>query len=223
MKVVRLSALRTSHLYPPGDIPGTHFCWRLSWPQGHSVAGRFMSMSGDLCTFMIISCWILLRMGSQACVYLLALTFPCFRRAYLLNLGYKNFQGISISFLTLHVLFSKQSKSYSQPFSSDSSVLSRMNLLFNVIVPFCLPHFQTFYQQFLYTCCHLWYSPGFNTWTYRPLGARFILSIFSCEWSWEFICINIICTQRAGASAIPCTILLMNLCYLSLIIWVKHL
>jgi len=26
MKVVRLSALRTSRLYPPGNIPGTHFC-----------------------------------------------------------------------------------------------------------------------------------------------------------------------------------------------------
>jgi hypothetical protein len=26
MKVVRLSALRNSRLYPPGNIPGTHFC-----------------------------------------------------------------------------------------------------------------------------------------------------------------------------------------------------
>jgi hypothetical protein len=26
MKVVRLSALRTCRLYPPGIIPGTHFC-----------------------------------------------------------------------------------------------------------------------------------------------------------------------------------------------------
>ena len=26
MKVVSLSALRTSRLYPPGNIPGTHFC-----------------------------------------------------------------------------------------------------------------------------------------------------------------------------------------------------
>jgi hypothetical protein len=25
MKVVRLSALRTGRLYPPGNIPGTHF------------------------------------------------------------------------------------------------------------------------------------------------------------------------------------------------------
>jgi hypothetical protein len=28
----------------PGNIPGTHFCWRLSRPQGHSAAGRIMSM-----------------------------------------------------------------------------------------------------------------------------------------------------------------------------------
>jgi len=26
MKVVRLSALRTGRIYPPGDIPGTLFC-----------------------------------------------------------------------------------------------------------------------------------------------------------------------------------------------------
>jgi hypothetical protein len=26
MKVVRLSALRTGRIYPPGKIPGTHFC-----------------------------------------------------------------------------------------------------------------------------------------------------------------------------------------------------
>jgi hypothetical protein len=35
MKVVRLSALRTARLYPQGNTPGTHFCWRLSRPQGH--------------------------------------------------------------------------------------------------------------------------------------------------------------------------------------------
>jgi len=29
---------------PPGNIPGTHFCWRLSRPQGHSAAGRIRSM-----------------------------------------------------------------------------------------------------------------------------------------------------------------------------------
>jgi hypothetical protein len=26
MKVVEMSALRTGRLYPPGNIPGTHFC-----------------------------------------------------------------------------------------------------------------------------------------------------------------------------------------------------
>ena len=43
MKVVRLSALRTDRLYPPGNIPGTHFCYRLSQSQGHSATGRIMS------------------------------------------------------------------------------------------------------------------------------------------------------------------------------------
>jgi hypothetical protein len=40
--MVRLSALRTGRLYPPGNIPDTHFCERLSLPQGHSAAGRIM-------------------------------------------------------------------------------------------------------------------------------------------------------------------------------------
>jgi hypothetical protein len=47
MKVVRLSALRTSHLYPPGNIPGTHFCQRLSQPQRHSAAGRIISIKNS--------------------------------------------------------------------------------------------------------------------------------------------------------------------------------
>ena len=28
---------------PPGNAPGTHFCWRLSRPQGHSAIGRILS------------------------------------------------------------------------------------------------------------------------------------------------------------------------------------
>jgi len=32
---------------PPGNIPGTHFCWRLSRPHGHSAAGRNMSMKNS--------------------------------------------------------------------------------------------------------------------------------------------------------------------------------
>jgi hypothetical protein len=47
MKVVWLSALLTGRLYPPGNIPGTNFYWRLSQPQGHSSAGRIMSMKNS--------------------------------------------------------------------------------------------------------------------------------------------------------------------------------
>ena len=47
MKVVRLSVLRTGRLYPPGNTPGTHFCQRLCRPQGHSAAGRIMSMKNS--------------------------------------------------------------------------------------------------------------------------------------------------------------------------------
>jgi hypothetical protein len=44
MKVVRLSALCTGRLYPIQNIPGAHFCSRLSRPQGPSAVGRIMSM-----------------------------------------------------------------------------------------------------------------------------------------------------------------------------------
>jgi hypothetical protein len=45
MKVVRLSALRTGHLYPQKNIAGTHFCQKLSRPKGHSAAGRVLNKS----------------------------------------------------------------------------------------------------------------------------------------------------------------------------------
>jgi hypothetical protein len=48
---VRLSALRAGSPLPPRKIPGTHFCQRLSRPQGHnSAAGRIRSIekSNDL-------------------------------------------------------------------------------------------------------------------------------------------------------------------------------
>ena len=32
---------------PPGNKPGTHFCWRLSQPQGHSATGRIMSLKNS--------------------------------------------------------------------------------------------------------------------------------------------------------------------------------
>jgi len=44
MKVVRLSALGNGRLYSQETIPGTFFCYRLSQSQGHSAAGRLMSM-----------------------------------------------------------------------------------------------------------------------------------------------------------------------------------
>jgi hypothetical protein len=40
---VRLSALHIGRPLSSRKIPGTHFCWRLSRPQGHSAAGRIRS------------------------------------------------------------------------------------------------------------------------------------------------------------------------------------
>jgi hypothetical protein len=36
---------------PPGNISGTHLCWRLSQTQGHSATGRIMSMKNSSDTF----------------------------------------------------------------------------------------------------------------------------------------------------------------------------
>jgi hypothetical protein len=41
---VRLSALRAGRPLPPRKIPGTHICYRLSRPQGHSAAGWIRSI-----------------------------------------------------------------------------------------------------------------------------------------------------------------------------------
>jgi hypothetical protein len=41
---VRLSALRADRPLLPRIIPGTHFCQRLSRPQGHRAVGRIKSI-----------------------------------------------------------------------------------------------------------------------------------------------------------------------------------
>jgi hypothetical protein len=47
MKVIGLSAPHTGCLYPPGNISGTRFYQRLSWPRGYSAARRIMSMKNS--------------------------------------------------------------------------------------------------------------------------------------------------------------------------------
>ena len=44
---VWMSALHTGRLYPLGNIPVTHFCYRLSRPQGHSADGKIMSIKNS--------------------------------------------------------------------------------------------------------------------------------------------------------------------------------
>ena len=45
--MVRLTALTSAVFTLPGNTPGTHFCHRLSQPQGHSAAGRIMAMKNS--------------------------------------------------------------------------------------------------------------------------------------------------------------------------------
>jgi hypothetical protein len=45
MKLVSLSALCTRHLDAPGNIPGTHFCYRQSRTDSHTVAGSMSVIS----------------------------------------------------------------------------------------------------------------------------------------------------------------------------------
>jgi hypothetical protein len=44
MKVASLPALHTGRLYAQGNIHGTHFCYRMSRPKGHSTAGKIISI-----------------------------------------------------------------------------------------------------------------------------------------------------------------------------------
>ena len=44
MKMVRLSAISTGRFYLQGETAGTHFCYRVSRPQGHNSARNIMSL-----------------------------------------------------------------------------------------------------------------------------------------------------------------------------------
>jgi hypothetical protein len=84
IKVVRLSALRTGRLYPKGNITGTHFCERLSQPQGHSAAGRILSMknSSDIKPMifrLVAQCLNQLRyrVSFQPTLVILMIGWPC--------------------------------------------------------------------------------------------------------------------------------------------------
>jgi len=74
IKVGRLSALHTGHLYPPGDTPSTHICCRLSQFQGHNVARTIKPMKTTtletryccfsymhfvlICTVVVLYCFV---------------------------------------------------------------------------------------------------------------------------------------------------------------------
>jgi hypothetical protein len=83
MKVVGLSALHIGRIYPPGNNPGTHFCYRPSRPQDHSAAGRIMSMKkfqrnnreSNPRPSGLQRCASTNR--ATACPYIISLKFPC--------------------------------------------------------------------------------------------------------------------------------------------------
>jgi hypothetical protein len=74
MKVVRLSALLTGHIYQPGNISGTYFCYRPGWRQGHSVAGRIMSTKNcnDTTSNRPATFWLIAQCLNQLCYHVLA-------------------------------------------------------------------------------------------------------------------------------------------------------
>jgi len=50
---------------PPGNAPGTHFCWRLSRPQGHGAIGRITSMKNSNDTSGRV--WVVSVLQAEAC------------------------------------------------------------------------------------------------------------------------------------------------------------
>jgi len=47
MMMAKLSTPRTDRLYPTGNILGTHFCEKMSRPQGLSAPRKIMSMTNS--------------------------------------------------------------------------------------------------------------------------------------------------------------------------------
>jgi hypothetical protein len=65
MKVVWLSALWIGCLFHPGNFPDAHFCHRLSRTQGHSAAGRKMSVKNSTDTMENRTFWIVAQCPKQ--------------------------------------------------------------------------------------------------------------------------------------------------------------
>jgi hypothetical protein len=67
-QMISLSALSFSRPLPPRKIPGTHFWYRLSQPQGHSAAGRIRPIGEksttprlEPATFLLVA-WCLIQL-----------------------------------------------------------------------------------------------------------------------------------------------------------------
>jgi hypothetical protein len=59
MDPLKLVSLKYRPLYLPADIAGTHFCYRLSCPQGHSVVRRIISLETPAETLGNRICYII--------------------------------------------------------------------------------------------------------------------------------------------------------------------
>jgi hypothetical protein len=59
----------TGRHYPAWNIPGTHFCYRLSWPQSHSVARTAMKNSSDTIGNWTHDLWLIIQCLKQLHYY----------------------------------------------------------------------------------------------------------------------------------------------------------
>jgi hypothetical protein len=67
---------------PSGNRPGTHFCWRLSRPQGHSATGRITSLKNSndhikVVPYKILHIFLFVQDSKHVSLVLCSLTTSC--------------------------------------------------------------------------------------------------------------------------------------------------
>ena len=82
---------------PPGNAPGTHFCWRLSRPQGHSAIGRIIITisQGRERECKVRGCELEEALNRMKIVYWIKNTIHVFRKIE--NISARKFEPITYS------------------------------------------------------------------------------------------------------------------------------